>query len=230
MALRSPRRTSPNIRLVSSDGGRSRALERLPHVAPSLDDAELLVALRRGDASAAAAMHDRVRPQVDRTIFRLLGRRDTDHEDIAQQALIELIYTIDGYRGECSLDTWTATLTAHVVYKHLRRRKAERRLFAEMLDADDFISISSRRTGSDAIGRSAVRRVAEHLDRLEANQAWAFVLHDVMGYDLREVARITAVSVAAAQSRLVRGRRTLHESIVQDVELADTLVEMERCE
>jgi DNA-directed RNA polymerase specialized sigma24 family protein len=51
-----------------------------------------------------------------------------------------------------------------------------------------------------------------------------------MGYDLREVARITGASVTAAQSRLVRGRRALHESIGQDADLADTLVEMERCE
>jgi RNA polymerase sigma-70 factor (ECF subfamily) len=230
MALRSPRRSSPNIRLVSNDAGARASIERRPPLAPSFDDVQLLAALRRGDVSAAAAFHDRVRPQVDRTTVRLLGRRDADHEDIAQQALIELIYTIDGYRGECSLDTWTATLTAHVVYKHLRRRKTERRLFAEMLDTDDFVSRSSRRTGRDTMGRSAVRRVAEHLDRLEANQAWTFVLHDAMGYDLREVARITGVSVAAAQSRLVRGRRALHESIGQDAELADTLEELERCE
>lgn len=230
MPVRSPRQSTPNIRLVPSDAERPRPAPRHSHIAPSFDDAELLAALRRGDVSAAAAFHDRVRSQVDRTIFRLLGRTDRDHEDIAQQALIELIYTIDGYRGECSLDTWTATLTAHVVYKHLRRRQTERRLFAEMLDNEEFVSISSRRTGRDAMGRSAVRRVAEHLDRLEANQAWTFVLHDAMGYDLREVARITGVSVAAAQSRLVRGRRALHESIGQDLELADTLVEMEKCE
>jgi RNA polymerase sigma-70 factor (ECF subfamily) len=196
----------------------------------ALDDNELLAALRRGDVSAAAAFHDRVRLQVDRTIHRLLGRRDSDHEDVAQLALIELIYTIDGYRGECSLDTWTSTLTAHVAYKHLRRRQTERRLFANILDADDSVTASPRRTGRDAMGRSAIRRVAEHLDRIESNHAWTFVLHDAMGYDLREVARITSVSVAAAQSRLVRGRRALHESIGQDLELADTLEEMERCE
>jgi RNA polymerase sigma-70 factor (ECF subfamily) len=80
------------------------------------------------------------------------------------------------------------------------------------------------------MGRSAVRRVAEHLDQLEPNQAWTFVLHDAMGHDLREVASITGVSVAAAQTRLIRGRRALHEKIGQDLELADTLEEMERCE
>jgi len=199
-------------------------------MASALDDNELLAALRGGDVSAAAAFHDRVRPQVDRTIYRLLGRRDNDHEDVSQLALIELIYTIDGYRGECSLDTWTSTLTAHIAYKHLRRRQTERRLFANMLDSEDCANASPRRTGRDALGRSAIRRVAEHLDRIETNHAWTFVLHDAMGYDLREVAASTGVSVAAAQSRLVRGRRALHESIGQDPDLADTLEEMERCE
>jgi RNA polymerase sigma-70 factor (ECF subfamily) len=225
-----PQKNLPNIRLVSSEAVPVRIPERRVPAAPSFDDAELLAALRRGDTSAAAALHDRVRPQVDRTIRRLLGRRDVDHEDIAQLSLIELIYTIEAYRGECSLDTWTATLTAHVVYKHLRRRQTERRLFAEMLDSEDFRTSAPRRTGKDAMGRSAVRRIAEHLDQLESNQAWTFVLHDAMGYDLREVARITGASVTAAQSRLVRGRRALHESIGQDADLADTLEEMERCE
>lgn len=228
MALNSSRKSSPNIRLVSNEP--ARPLERRPPAAPSFDDVELLTALRRGDVSAASAFHDRVRPQVDRTIYRLLGRRDNDHEDVAQLALIQLIYTIDGYRGECSLDTWTATLTAHIVYKHLRRRQTERRLFAHMLEPEDLGTVSPRRTGRDAMGRSAVRRVAEHLDQLEPNQAWTFVLHDAMGHDLREVARITGVSVAAAQTRLIRGRRALHEKIGQDLELADTLEEMERCE
>ena len=207
MVAHSPRQDRPNIRLVWNEPAAGPAVERRVPPAPSHDDTELLAALRRNDVSAAAAFHDR--------------------EDLAQMALIELIYTINGYRGECSLDTWTSTITAHVVYKHLRRRQTERRLFTRMLDVDDLPTESPRRTGRDAMGRSAVRRVAEHLDRIEPNQAWTFILHDVLGYDLREVASITGVSVAAAQTRLIRGRRALHEKIGADPDLTNTLEEME---
>src|SRR5437868_2163469 len=82
-------------------------------------DKELVAALRAGDREVAAAVHDRVRPQIDATLIRLLGRPDTDHDDLAQRALIELFTTIKRFRGDCSLDTLMGTLTARLVYKHL---------------------------------------------------------------------------------------------------------------
>jgi RNA polymerase sigma-70 factor (ECF subfamily) len=191
----------------------------------SLDDAQLLRALRANDAEAATAFHDRVRPQVDRTIYRLLGRRDADHEDLVQLSLIELIYSIDRFRGDCSLDSWTSTVTAHVVYKHLRRRGTERRIFAVPPSLD--LASNGSGPGADVMLRGLVARVRRHLDSIAPAKAWAFLLHDVCGYDLREAATIMEVSVAAAQQRLVRGRRELHELIGADPELANWRVGVE---
>ncbi len=193
---------------------------------PALDDSELLAALRAGDASAAVALHDRVRPQVDRTIARLLGRSDVDREDLAQLALIEIVSTIDRYRGDCALDWWTSTITSHVVYKHIRRRQNERRLFAS-LDIEDAVPRSTTQGARTPLVRDMLARVLRHLDTVEEQKAWTFVLHDVCGHDLREISDITGVSVSAAQSRLVRGRRELHERIAADGELAEWLSELE---
>lgn len=191
-----------------------------PHV-PTLDDTQLLDALRAGDPTAAAALHDRVQPVVDRTVARLLGRRDVDHEDLSQLALIEIVYGIDLFRGECSLDSWCSAISAHVVYKHIRRRQIERRIF-EMGDGLDDAP-SARSDGRDLSIRSTMRRVHTHLATIEENKAWTYLLHDVFGYDLREIAKITGVTMAAAQTRLTRGRRELHERIAADPELAPML-------
>ncbi len=194
-----------------------------PAPAPALDDSELLAALTRGDTSAATALHDRLRPQVDRTVRRLLGSRDPDLADVAQQAMIEVVFTVRTYRGDCSLDSWTSAVAAHVVYKHIRRRKIERRIFGR-LDADLLLDVRSpSRTGREAMVRNTLRRVLLHLDAVDEVKAWAFVLHDVCGYDLREVARITGSTAAAAQTRLIRGRREVHERIAADPELAGLL-------
>jgi len=193
---------------------------------PSLGDEGLVRAIRAGDAGVASTLCERVWPQVDRTVRRLLGAADSDRDDLCQLALIELVTTIGRYRGDCSLDVWAQTVTSHVVFKHIRRRQLERRIFTDLLAEDPPTAFSmggeQRATTRDLLGR-----IATLLDRMNEGRAWTFVLHDVLGYDLREVALMTKSSVAAAQSRLVRGRRELHESIARDPDLVDLMRDAE---
>jgi len=194
-----------------------------PAAAPrTLDDHGLVSAARAGDTSVSSALCNRLWPQVDRTIRKLLGRGDTDHEDLAQLSLFELVRTIDRYRGDCSLDTWAQTVTAHVVFKYIRRRRTERRIFADALGDDDSHAapVSVDRHSQS---RELLTRVSNHLQKMNEGRAWTFVMHELMGYELKEIADMTQVSLAAAQSRLVRGRRDLHKRIASDPELADML-------
>jgi RNA polymerase sigma-70 factor (ECF subfamily) len=211
------RAESPHLRLVTPEPQPAAPRPR----APALDDAQLVAALIAGDASAAGAFYDRARPVVDRSIFRILGRRDRDHDDLAQMSMIELIGSIERFRGDCPLDGWIATVTAHTVFKHLRRRKTESRIFGP----DD----AMERTSSELVPekrsvlRGVVGRIRDHLSALEPNKAWTFLLHHVCGYDLKEIAEITDVSVAAAQGRLSRGRRELLARLREDPELVDLI-------
>ena len=184
--------------------------------APALDDSALLRALRANDTTVAGALYARVRPIVDRTLTRLLGARDPDYEDLAQVALLEIVTTLERFRGECPLDAWLSILAARVVYRHLRRRKLERQIFEQTPLEELRLLVPDSDPGS----REAVDRVRSHLDSMDERRAWTFLLHDVYGYDLKEIGQIMSVSLSAAQSRLVRGRRELHERVRGDERLA----------
>lgn len=185
---------------------------------PGLDDSTLLAGLKARDVSISRAFYARVRPIVDRTLSRLLGTRDSEYEDVAQRALFELVSTIDRFRGECPLDAWISIVTARVAYRTIRRRRTERRLFVDEEPQES--SLATRSHSSAIAARQAIGRVRVELERMNADRAWTFLLHDVYGYDLKEVGQITGVSLSAAQSRLVRGRREIHERIKQDVALS----------
>ena len=187
--------------------------------APALDDAQLLAALRAGDAGAATALHDRAHDIVERTVRKHLRSCDNDREDLCQLAFIQIVWSIEQFRGDCPLTAWIRLVTASVVYKHIRRRKFERRLFTTPLE----LAPEPSSMQSSPVLRELVRRVYRHLACLNENRAYAFLLHDAFGYDLREVAQITGVSESAAQTRLVRGRYQLHELITRDPELAHAL-------
>jgi RNA polymerase sigma-70 factor (ECF subfamily) len=192
----------------------------------TLDDLQLVAAVRDGNTTAAALFHDRLRPVVDRTLGRLLGTRDPDYDDLAQQALIELVLSVARFRGECPLDAWASVIVARVVYRQIQKRRSERKLF--VLDRGEPPEVADRLASPSLTLRSAVHRIEKHLRAMDVHKAFAFVLHDVHGYDLEEVSAITGVSRAAAQSRLVRGRKALHERIARDPELTGIFEDAQR--
>jgi RNA polymerase sigma-70 factor (ECF subfamily) len=189
----------------------------------AVDDGALVAAVKAGDDTVASAFCQRVWPSVDRTVRRLLGSRDADRDDVGQLALIELVNTIGRYRGDCSLDAWAQTIASHVIFKHIRRRQLERRIFADRFSEEATVVPAPIRDESRSSTRELLGRVAHHLDAMKSERAWAFVMHDVFGYDLREIADMTKSSVAATQSRLVRGRRELHERVAEDPALVELL-------
>jgi RNA polymerase sigma-70 factor (ECF subfamily) len=185
---------------------------------PSSDDSALLAGLKARDPSLSGAFYTRVRPVLDRTLTRLLGARDGDYEDVAQRALFELVDTIERFRGECPLDAWVSIVAARTTYKAIRRRRIERRLFADV-QAHDAPPVA-RSHGEAVAARQALERVRLELEQMNPDRAWTFLLHDVYGYDLNEVGQITGASLSAAQSRLVRGRGEIHERVRNDPALA----------
>jgi RNA polymerase sigma-70 factor (ECF subfamily) len=161
---------------------------------------------------------------VEHTVNRLLGSRDHEAEDLAHVAFIELVKAIDNFRGTGPLDAWIRVVTSRVVYRHIRRRRLDREL-VRFVPPEALIG-TSQVTRRDLVFRDALRRIHEHLARVDAKRSWTLLLRDFYGYDMREVARITGVSVAAAKTRLARGRREVRERVHADPELASLAREL----
>jgi RNA polymerase sigma-70 factor (ECF subfamily) len=210
------RKPRPLLSVVPPAKGAATAAARL-------SDDELLAGLRRGDPAVAADFYWRVRPIVARTVRRLLGRLDQDGGDLVQIALIQLIEAIPRYRGECPLDGWVSAISANVIYKHIRRRRLERSLFVgNPVEGEDSLGLGQVSMPGPVIeARQLAGRIGEHLSAMNPDRAWAYLLHDVGGYSLEEIAHIAGISTAAAQSRLSRGRRELHQRIAADASLVE---------
>ena len=93
------------------------------------DDASLIEAVASGNASRAVVLYDRLRPVVSRTVRRL-APRSLEHEDLVQQAFVELVVSLRARPRVRSLDAWASTIAARTVYQRLRRVKLEERFGA----------------------------------------------------------------------------------------------------
>jgi RNA polymerase sigma-70 factor (ECF subfamily) len=184
-----------------------------PRRGSDLSDPELCGALREGEAWAAEVVYERVAGVVDGVLFRLLGPGDVERDDLSQQALERIISTIvlGQFSQGCSLRSWATLIAQHVAVDSIRARSRERTLFDRSLGpgAIELVAEDRRTPELAAELRGRVDRLMTALSTLNRARAEAFVLHDILGHDLAEIASLTGVSVAAAQSRLVRGRREL---------------------
>jgi RNA polymerase sigma-70 factor, ECF subfamily len=192
-----------------------------------MEDAQLLAAVHAGDEHAASELHDRLRPRVDSTIRALLGPGHSEHDDLAQQSFVELVVSLHRYRGECSLETWAATIAARTVFKYLRRRTTERKIFQADPDEQAVECSGPASFKRQVMARNLAERIRKHLEKIDMAKAEAYLLHDVCGFDAREVAGIAGISEAAAHARIARGRRELHERLASDPDLRDALIDLE---
>jgi RNA polymerase sigma-70 factor (ECF subfamily) len=187
-----------------------------PSDAP-VSDEQLIDAVQRGDSRVADELYRRLAGVVDRTLYKILGRREPDHDDIVQSAFEQVVLTLarQQFAGACSLETWAARVAGHVGLNALRSRRRERRWIDRSTEGSTTPEHPLVRQDSEKAleARSRLDQVRRHLAAMKPEQAETVFLHDALGHDLAEIAMMTGASVAATQSRLVRGRKELFKRI-----------------
>jgi RNA polymerase sigma-70 factor, ECF subfamily len=216
MATPRPAEAPPRLRVLAGGAGETGA-GRAERKTEILSDEALIAALRQGDGQKAALLYDRLIRVVDGALVRILGRREQDHDDLVQSVFEQILIALNKahFAGASALRGWAAAIACNVGLNALRSRVRERRVVDRARDPE----IEAQRAGSpfdterDASARAELAHVCEELAAMNREKATAVLLYDVFGHDLAEVAAITGVSMAAAQSRLVRGRKELHDRL-----------------
>ncbi len=179
---------------------------------PEWNDRELIAALERSDPRAGPLLYDRLIRIVEWTILRVTGQRFAEHEDLVQAAFEQIVITLHRrrYAGSCSLTSWASALSCHVALNALRSKKRQRKLALENASVEHGPSPDPE-TQLDV--QRTLARVRAELAAMPASRAEVLVLHEVNGLELKEIAEVLGISVAAAQSRLSRGRRELNSRL-----------------
>jgi RNA polymerase sigma-70 factor, ECF subfamily len=158
-----------------------------------------------------------VRSAVRVVLRRLVGPEDPEYEDLEQTSIESVLVTFERgrFRGECPRGGWAAVIARNVAIDAIRARGRERQLFAR--DLGDLVAADGLGGPAEAApGPEHLTGVQERLSRVKSallglgeQKANVVFLHDVLGHELGDVAQILGITVAAAQSRLVRGRREI---------------------
>jgi RNA polymerase sigma-70 factor, ECF subfamily len=184
------------------------------HATPRLNsEPNLINQARNGDANAFAVLYETHRPRVQAVCLRMTNNV-TEAEDLAQDAFIYVFRKISTFRGDSAFSTWIHRIAVNTVLMHFRR-KGKRQVSLDDPHPQD----------SDRPKREYGRvdeRLAACADRLALVRAikelplgyrTIFILHQVKGYEHREIARRLHCSIGNSKSQLHKARLRLREQL-----------------
>jgi RNA polymerase sigma factor (sigma-70 family) len=173
--------------------------------------ADVLRGAVAGEPWAYAALYDALYPIVARALQRIL-HHTPDYEDLVQTSFELIVRTLRKPRARHieNLGAWSSAIAARVALDALRARIRERRLFSREDGAARAVEAApAPRLERQLDVRSDLAWLQSVLASMNAEQAEAVLLHDVLGHELSEIATLLDVSPAAAQKRLSRGHLEL---------------------
>jgi RNA polymerase sigma-70 factor, ECF subfamily len=136
-------------------------------------------------------------------------------EDLMQETFVQLNRKLATFRGESAFTTWLHRMTFNIVLMHLRKRALPVvSLNALMTDSSDehirrdFGVSDSRLVG--VVDRLTIERAVA---TLPPGYRKIFLLHDVHGFEHREIASIEGCSLGNSKSQLHKARRALRGTL-----------------
>lgn len=141
--------------------------------------------------------------------LRRFGVWDKDLEDAAHELFIVVHRRLDDYDRSRPIKPWLVGIAFRVA-SDFRRRASNRR---EIMD-DEVVAVDDKRSQLEMVAeREAKTLVARALESLDDDKRLVFVLHELEGRSIPEVAEQTGVPLNTCYSRLRLARERFTEAV-----------------
>ncbi len=152
-----------------------------------------------GGEGAFRALYRAHTPALYALALRLTGGDQHEAEDLVQETWVRATRRLSTFRGESALRTWLCGVLVNV--RRERMRSAWR-----MVDGLDVEAVSPPRDDAAFDLERAITALPEGARDI-------FILHDIYGYEHREIAEMLGVVEGTSKSQLSRARTLLRKAL-----------------
>jgi RNA polymerase sigma-70 factor, ECF subfamily len=164
------------------------------------DDRELVERARAGDLDAFGELVSTYERRIASVLYRLLDD-PRDVEEATQDVFVQAWRNLGRFRGHSQLFTWLYRIAVNEALMRKRRKRHD------LQELDDRLAAAP--DPEPGLRELLVRALAA----LPFEHRAAVVLRDVEGLSNVEVAEALGISVAAAKSRIHRGRLQIRDAL-----------------
>ena len=182
-----------------------------PDERTSDDLGALVEAVLAGNREAAHQLFDAVAPIFLRAARSTLGAHHPEVEDFVQDASLRFFRSLEGFRGEAKVRRYAYRIGCNVAADWIRAATTQKRARIDVEYSDD---ARSRDNPAQALHRR--RLGALLIDTLSQDQLRCFLLWNVVGCSVTEIADETSTPVNTVRSRLRLAREAIRRKLKDD--------------
>ena len=172
-------------------------------VTASPPETDLVARCRAGDVDAFETIYRQHSARVYSLACRMAGSPE-EGEDLLQEIFLQAYQKIGGFKGESSIGTWLYRLALNHCLDFVRSRRAKMAKVTDTLDTDGAMEPLAPR--DTPVARLDLDRA---MRQLPPGCREAFVLHDVEGFDHKEVASLLGIAEGTSKSQVFKARAKL---------------------
>jgi len=181
----------------------------------SAEDKELLDIIERakkGDESAFQQIVEKYKTQVASIAYKMVGDYE-DAKDISQIVFVKTYQNLVNFDTTRKLSTWLYRITINASIDFIRKHKKHKH---ELLD-NIFGELKEKKQDVEKIyQRNLIKwAIKDSMGVLNPRQKAVFVLRDLEGLDIKEVAQITGMPQATVRWYLHRARSKLRSELTK---------------
>ena len=180
-----------------------------------LSESEALRLAQQGNAAAFDFLYRRHSPRVYALCLRMV-KNPAQAEDLTQETFLAVLRGIRAFRGQSAFTTWLHQVTRNTVLMCFRKKRLKETSLEEMTESDGENGRPLKELGMpDRYLEGTVDRMLLQTALAELSRGFrkALVLHDLHGYEHREVAAILGCATGTSKSQLHKARIRVREKL-----------------
>ena len=165
---------------------------------------DLVARCQAGDVDAFAELYAAHSARIYSLATRMAGSPETG-EDLLQEIFLQAYRKIGGFKGDAAVGTWLYRLALNHCLDFVRSRQAKMdKVTAVIGDDDRAPALMARR--EQPVERIDLERAVQQLPE---GCREVFVLHDVEGYEHKEIAKMLGIAEGTSKSQVFKARMKL---------------------
>jgi len=184
-----------------------------PHVVTeSIAEEHAISGAQKGDPRCFESLYNRHKRHIYSLCLRM-SRNTAEAEDLTQEVFLQLFRKVATFRGDSTFSTWLHRVAVNVVLMHMRKKTLP--LIAEPLESQSPDHPKNEIGKTDETLAVSIDRILleRSVKSLPPGYRVVFILHDVQGYEHKEIARMMRCSVGNSKSQLHKARLKLRSHL-----------------